>query len=106
MKIKYPITVEIENDSDLKRFLSLKGSEMEVGKMGSIAFITVKEPLLSSEKPLKKTNRKITIDQINKIKDMAERNISSKQIAKVVGISEQLVNYWRKNTQKEINGER
>ena len=100
MKIKYPITVEIENDSDLKIFLSLKGSEMNK----TPSMISDNNAGLT-EKP-KKTNRKITIDQINKIKDMAERNISSKQIAKVVGISEQLVNYWRKNTPKEINGER
>jgi hypothetical protein len=66
-------------------------------------------PVDSSNKPstiklMPKNKPKISLDTIKQIKDMALKNWTNVNIGKKLNISPQLVNYWRKNTPKDING--
>lgn len=47
-------------------------------------------------------NRKVTNEQIRQIKDLAEQGLSNLEIAKRLDLYPDLINYWRKNTPKEL----
>jgi hypothetical protein len=49
--------------------------------------------------------RKISLDTIKTIKRLASEGMRSTQIGKQMGLSEQSVEYWRKNTPKELKDE-
>ena len=46
--------------------------------------------------------RKTSLEQIKQIKDMAMQGMDSKEIASILKIDRQIVDYWRKNTPKEL----
>jgi DNA-binding NarL/FixJ family response regulator len=57
----------------------------------------------SSNKPKHIIKDVAKLEKIKEIKRMAEQGMNNKDIAIRLGISPQLVNYWRKNTPKELN---
>jgi hypothetical protein len=59
--------------------------------------------LTKNKKPMSKDNHKLTIEQIKEIKQLAENKWTNKNIALRLGISPQLVNYWRVHTPRDIN---
>jgi DNA-binding transcriptional regulator YiaG len=67
-----------------------------------------KDTLKSSKDNIKKSviikGHKVSLDKIKHIKLLAETtNLTNKEIANKVGVSPQLINYWRHNTPKDIN---
>jgi DNA-binding transcriptional regulator YiaG len=110
MKIKFP-TYEIELSVEELKELSTDSSIIK----------SLPVPVDSSNKPSEKpsieplklrnvkrkmplNNRKLSLDTIKQIKDLESKNWTNINIAKKLNISSQLVNYWRKNTPKDING--
>ena len=54
-------------------------------------------------KEMPKNKPKISLDTIKQIKELALKKWTNKTIGQRLNISPQLVNYWRKNTPKDIN---
>ena len=106
MKIKFP-TYEIElSIEELKellvginkpRFISPSHSSNKP----SIEHVSIAIPL--PKKVVKPNSQKLSIEQIKQIKTLAEDGLSNNQISERLKISQQLINYWRKNTPREIN---
>jgi len=59
-------------------------------------------PTKKEHKEAMPNNRKATLDQIRDIRKLAEEGKTNKQISEIVKISASNVNYWRKNTPKDL----
>lgn len=122
MKIKFPdyeidlTVVELKelsfNPSKTSKF-SLKGSSskptIELKETSTTNKISTHKllPVDVSSKPktdISQNSKKITNETIKKIKELALEGLDNKEIAKRLNIIPQTVNYWRKNTPKDYDG--
>lgn len=124
MKIKFP-TYEIElSVVELKELFDFKKTSVKtegIPKKDSSSKPTIelkelstscknsthKLPVDSSSKlktDISQNSKKISNETIKNIKDLALEGKSNKEIAKRVNVSPQVVNYWRKNTPKDYDG--
>jgi hypothetical protein len=97
MKIKFP-TYEIELSVEELKELSFSETLPEFLLKDSSD-----KPSISPKARLNNQNsRKISIETIKRIKEMAEEGKTNLTIASLLDLSPQLVNYWRRNTPKNI----